>query len=177
MNADKNETKGASAGTATHISSQLADRLAAAITTLFGVGFIPRMPGTLGSLAALLLLLVPVAEAQRWMLLAAACVMSFGLGLLLIPRMESRFGSDAQCVVLDEALGMWLVLLAPVPHTLGWTLAGFVLFRAFDITKPFPANRFNARHGALWVLLDDVAAGGYAALVLWLAAWLIAQAP
>jgi phosphatidylglycerophosphatase A len=163
---------------APHLPHGFADRFAAAVTTLFGVGFIPKAPGTAGSAAALVLLLVPVfvpSLAQHMTaMLTVACVVCFGLGIWLVPLMESRFGDDAQCIVLDEAVGMWIVLLAPVPHTFGSVLAAFVLFRAFDILKPFPANLFNTRRGAVWVMLDDVVAGVYAALVLSVAAWLLA---
>jgi phosphatidylglycerophosphatase A len=140
-------------------------RLHIAIGTLFGVGFVPKMPGTAGSFAALLLLFVPVVSIVPVVL--AAVVVAFVVGLIIIPSLEARYGADPACVVLDEALGIWIVFATPiVPHTIGWIALGFVLFRVFDIWKPFPIRWLNAQRGSVFVLLDDVVAAVFASCIL-----------
>ena len=75
---------------------------------------------------------------------------------------------DPSRVVVDEMVGVWIpLLLAAYPlHRLWWALAALLLFRVFDIVKPFGIRRLDRRRGALWVMLDDVAAGLCSALVL-----------
>jgi phosphatidylglycerophosphatase A len=137
--------------------------LALAVSTVFGIGFAPVAPGTFGSAAGLL----------AWALLPAspAVQASVIVGLFLVGSWsggvaERHFGTtDPSAVVLDEVIGMLLTLfLAPV----GWTgaLAGFLLFRAMDIVKPFPANRAERLPGGLGVMADDAVAGIYANLAL-----------
>ena len=78
------------------------------------------------------------------------------------------WGDDPSRVVVDEMVGVWIpLLLAADPlHRLWWALAALLLFRVFDIVKPFGIRRLDRRRGALWVMLDDVAAGLCSALVL-----------
>ena len=81
---------------------------------------------------------------------------------------------DPQIVVIDEIAGL-LVAMAAVPLRPGYVVAGVVLFRLFDIMKPFPANRINDRMtGGAGIVLDDVVAGVYANLVLQAARLLLA---
>jgi len=136
------------------------------LATWFGAGFLPGMPGTWGSLAAL-----PFAFAIAWaggpaaLLLGAALV--FLTGLWAADRYMALAGvHDPGPVVVDEVVGQWLTLaLAPL-DPLAYAL-GFVLFRIFDVLKPWPAGWLDRRvGGALGVMVDDVAAAVYAALVL-----------
>jgi CDP-diacylglycerol--glycerol-3-phosphate 3-phosphatidyltransferase len=146
------------------------DRLALILASVFGVGFVPKAPGTAGSVAALVILLIPSPN-PLWLLLIAIVVGSI-IGLMTVPIVEARYGNDPSCVVIDEAVGMWLVLLSPwVPHTPLWVVAGFALFRLFDIWKPFPARWFNERSGSVAVMMDDVVAAAYAWIVLHAAWW------
>lgn len=141
-----------------------------AIASVLGVGFVPKAPGTVGSALALGLVWAVQRYGDVWLgslVLSGASVLGFVLGLLTIARVEMRYGNDAACVVLDEVVGMWLVFASPmVPRSAAWLVAGFVLFRVFDIWKPFPARWFNSRSGSLYVMMDDVVAAFYAALVL-----------
>ena len=74
---------------------------------------------------------------------------------------------DPGAIVVDEVAGMTLsVLVFPLPLSLSVLLAGFVLFRVFDVVKPFPANRAQALRGGVGVMVDDLIAGLYALLVL-----------
>jgi phosphatidylglycerophosphatase A len=140
---------------------------AALLATWFGVGLIPIAPGTWGSLAAL-----PFAWAIRSLWgatgLAIAIVIVFFAGwwaVAIVAKTSSV--KDPGAVVIDEVAGQWLVLLTAPSDPLAWVLA-FLLFRIFDIWKPWPvrwADRdITGGHG---VMLDDLLAAVYAALVLW----------
>lgn len=136
------------------------------IATWFGVGLIPVAPGTWGSLAAL-----PAAWAIRSSSgipgLAVAIAVVFILGCWAAGIVTKASGvSDPAAVVVDEVAGQWLVLLAAPFNPLAWTVA-FLLFRLFDIWKPWPV-RWADRHvkGGFGIMLDDIAAAGYALLVL-----------
>ncbi|TAE30128.1 MAG: phosphatidylglycerophosphatase A [Candidatus Kapaibacterium sp.] len=152
-------------------------RFKGVIATLGGIGFLPKMPGTFGSAAVALLVMLCVAETAwivRSVLFGIACV-AFLLGLWAVPALEKYWGNDPACVVLDEVVGMSLTLISPLlPFSFGWTVLGFILFRVFDITKPFPISRINARTGAFFVMFDDVIASLYALVVLH-GIWLISQ--
>ena len=134
-----------------------------AVATVFGVGYAPIAPGTFGSAAGLLLwwLLPASATAQ-----AAAIVVIFVAGSWGGNVAERHFGrTDPGQVVIDEVMGMLITLfLNPV----GWigALAGFLLFRVFDVIKPYPANRLERLHGGIGVMADDGMAAVYANLVL-----------
>lgn len=130
--------------------------------TWFGVGFLPVSPGTWGSLAAL-----PCAWAIRsvwgvaW--LAAAVAIVFAAGCWAAAKMETATASkDPHTVVIDEVAGQWLVLLAAPLDPASYSL-GFLLFRIFDIWKPWPARWAERRvAGGFGIMLDDLSAALYA---------------
>jgi len=141
------------------------------IATLFGVGKLLVVPGTLASLAAL-----PFAWAitSTWGTtgLAAATMVASGIGWWSVHIYTSETGdADPSEVVVDELVGQWIALLS-VPQELALYAVAFVLFRLFDIWKPWPI-RWADRSvpGGLGVMLDDVLAGGLAAAVLTLGLW------
>lgn len=142
------------------------------LATWFAVGRLPWAPGTWGSLAALPLAWGIVATLGR-PALAAAAVIVFLLGVWAAGVYERRSGAaDPAAVVIDEVAGQWLVLLA-VPAEALWYALGFALFRLFDILKPWPVSLAERRfRGGFGVMIDDVVAAGYAALVLWCVRWL-----
>jgi phosphatidylglycerophosphatase A len=93
------------------------------------------------------------------------------IGILVSTRAERAYGHDAKAIVIDEVAGMAVTfLLIPPPDGAAarWVVlaAGFLLFRVFDVVKPFPAGRAQDLPGGTGVVLDDVAAGVYANLVL-----------
>jgi phosphatidylglycerophosphatase A len=138
-------------------------RIGLAVATVFGVGYAPVAPGTFGSAAGLLLWwLLPSSTAVQ----AAAIVAIFAIGSWGGNVAERHFGrTDPGQVVVDEVMGMLITLfLNPV----GWmgAVAGFLLFRVFDVIKPYPANRFERLHGGIGVMADDAMAAVYANLVL-----------
>jgi phosphatidylglycerophosphatase A len=91
----------------------------------------------------------------------------FGLGWLASAAYVARSGrDDPQEVVIDEVAGQWLALAAAPPSLAGYAI-GFMLFRAFDILKPFPASWCERRlGGGLGVMADDMVAGGYSILII-----------
>ena len=136
------------------------------IATWFGVGLSPIAPGTCASLVAL-----PIAWAIRAMSgdpgLAVALMLVFAVGCWAAGAVAAASGvQDPAAIVVDEIAGQWLVLLATPLEPIAWLLA-FVLFRLFDIWKPWPVN-WADRHvkGGFGIMLDDVLAAGYALIVL-----------
>lgn len=131
----------------------------------FGAGLAPKAPGTAGSLVALpLYLLLAPLPAPAYLLLMAVL---FLLGVWVTGRCERELGRhDHPGIVWDEIVGQLVTLfLAPVSGL--WLLAGFGLFRLFDIWKPWPIRWLNARVSGGWgIMLDDLAAGIAAAACL-----------
>jgi phosphatidylglycerophosphatase A len=148
-------------------------RLAVFIATVGYCGYFPIAPGTVGSAAGLLFYALvwwtgsPVVEIGLILGLFAA-------GVWAGTTAERYFGGvDPGPIVMDEVVGM-LITLAFIPN-LGWSgvLAGFILFRIFDVIKPYPAGRFEELHGGLGVMADDAMAAIYANLSLRGLMWLI----
>jgi phosphatidylglycerophosphatase A len=142
------------------------------IATVGGLGYAPVAPGTVASLpfAAVVWIFAPPTLG----LIAAALGVTV-VGIWAAGREEAHLGQhDPSCLVVDEAAGM-LVTLVAVPPALGWALAGFVLFRVMDVWKPFPIDRLQRLPGGYGVVADDVLAGVYANVLLQLfgrlAAW------
>jgi phosphatidylglycerophosphatase A len=143
------------------------DAPAFAVATGLGSGYSPFAPGTAGSLVGLALFWPMRGWSFAWQ--AAACVALLALGTLAAGLVARRIGeADPGIVVVDEVLGMWITLsLVPVS---AWTAAaGFLLFRALDVIKPYPARELEALHGGLGIMADDVAAGLYANVLLQIA--------
>jgi phosphatidylglycerophosphatase A len=136
-----------------------ADRVALAIATGFGVGYAPLAPGTVASaLTALILWAVPWSRAG-WTLVFLAVTLG---GVWAAHRAERLLGAkDPGVIVVDEVAGMTLAVL-PFPPTAAVLAVGFVLFRIFDIAKPFPARGSQRVRGGLGVVVDDLIAGLYA---------------
>ena len=142
------------------------------IATAGGVGYFPVAPGTAGSLVGvgivLALGLLPVTFRWRSAAVAVVAVILMILGAAAASKAETFFGRvDPSQVVIDEVVGQMIALVAwPVA---GWKtyVAGFILFRFFDIVKPFPAGRCERIAGGWGIMLDDVVAGAYSLLLLW----------
>lgn len=140
-------------------------RLAVFIATVGYCGYFPIAPGTVGSAAGLVFYLL-VWWAQSPLFEAALIVLLFAVGVWAGTTSERYFGGiDPGPIVLDEVVGM-LITLAFIPVGIAGALIGFVLFRLFDVLKPFPAGRFEKLHGGLGVMADDAMAAIYANLVL-----------
>jgi phosphatidylglycerophosphatase A len=182
--------------------------MALAIATALGLGYLPKAPGTFGSLAGVLLAWIllklwphtsflwetpPSAAGLPIPFIAPALVATVSialLGLWAADRASDYLGvKDPQIVVVDEVSGQMLALLFTFGSTERYVdgmsnfhygfwwhgdpnwkylVAGFILFRVFDIWKPFPARRAEFLPGGLGIMADDWVAGAYAALGLWL---------
>jgi phosphatidylglycerophosphatase A len=141
------------------------------ISTWFGCGRSPVAPGTVGSAAAILIA-IPLhryAGLTGWPFLVMAAVLF--LPAVWAAGVSARAANieDPGFVVVDEVIGQWIALAGA--RTLRWEtyLAAFLLFRLFDIWKPLPARQLEALPGGWGINADDVMAGIYAALVLFLA--------
>ncbi len=139
---------------------------AALLATWFGSGLLPWAPGTWGSLVALPFAWVIASYTGASGLLIAALVV-FAVGCWAAGRVEQASGvKDPGFAVIDEVAGQWLTLVVAPLDPLFY-LAGFLLFRLFDIWKPFPIRHIERNvPGGLGIMADDVAAALYAALVL-----------
>ncbi|HET7100692.1 MAG TPA: phosphatidylglycerophosphatase A [Terriglobia bacterium] len=137
------------------------------VATVAGAGYFPVAPGTVGSAVAVVLVAaldaIPLTYAGHVALLALLVALIFFPGVWAAGQSEKFFGrTDPGHVVIDEVAGQMVAFLL-VPHA-SWKLllAGFVLFRLFDVTKPFPAGRAERLPGGWGIMLDDVVAGVYA---------------
>jgi phosphatidylglycerophosphatase A len=139
-------------------------RLAYVVATAFGAGYSPVAPGTAGSLVGLLLFW-PLSRLSPW-LAAAVTVVVLVAGMLAAQRVAAASGvADPGLVVVDEVVGQWVSLLF-LPFSWTTAVAGFLLFRALDIVKPWPARDLERLHGGGGIMADDVMAGIYANLLL-----------
>lgn len=140
------------------------------VATWFGIGLLPKAPGTWGSLAA-----VPFAYGIQHLAgaigLAAASMALFALGIWAAEEFRRRSGhEDPQAIVVDEVAGQWLALV-PAGDDILLYAAGFALFRLFDIWKPWPVSWADRDvGGGLGIMLDDMIAGLFAGGLVWAAA-------
>ncbi len=147
------------------------DRIYMAIATGGGSGYLPKAPGTWGSLVGVLL----------WFFLHGLSPAHYGLlvvGLFILGAIAAGAAekivdhADPGLVVIDEIVGQMIALAASPINPLTIIL-GFVFFRFFDILKPFPVGWLDSHiHGGLGIMLDDVAAGLYGLLLLQTGLWL-----
>lgn len=131
----------------------------------FGAGLAPFAPGTFGSLVGLAFALVLAPLGLAWNLLAV--VIATGAGIWICGESARRLGvHDHPAIVWDEVAGMMLAMLA-APDAWWGAPAAFVLFRIFDIAKPWPIREIDhGMGGGAGIMLDDVLAGLFAALGL-----------
>jgi phosphatidylglycerophosphatase A len=133
------------------------------VATGFFTGYIPGAPATAGSaLAAALYWWVfprhPVA-------FAGITVVVFFIGVVLSYRLERVWGTDPRQIVIDEFVGLWIALFL-MPKSVAVLGGGFLLFRIFDVAKPFPIHRSQKLPGGWGIMIDDVLAGIYTHLAL-----------
>jgi phosphatidylglycerophosphatase A len=131
----------------------------------FGSGLAPKAPGTFGTLLAVLLYL-PLSVLPLWAYAAVVIVASIA-GVWLCDRTAKDLGvHDHPGIVWDEFTGFWLTMFA-VPASWEWILAGFILFRIFDIWKPWPISWCDKQvEGGLGIMVDDLLAGLFSWLIL-----------
>lgn len=148
------------------------------LATVGPAGYSPIAPGTVGSLVGVALVeIIRHLVAGRGAfdgVVAALAVIIYACGVWAAGRAEAFYGvTDPGAVVIDEVAGQMVVFLAlPAP---GWIalLAGFVLFRIFDVVKPFPARRAEHLSGGWGIMTDDIVAGVYGAAALFLLGFVV----
>ena len=139
------------------------DRIYKMIASIFYVGYLPVAPGTLGSLAAIILYYFICKNA---VIMAAVILIIIALGFITAGRVEKIFREkDPSEIVIDEFAGM-LISLYRLPPTMGYVVTGFLLFRFFDIVKPKPISNLEKLKGSLGIMSDDIVAGVYANMIL-----------
>ena len=141
------------------------DRLFMAIATGLGLGKMPFAPGTWGTLLAFPIhyLISSLSPTGYWLSLGIIILVAIFTAGSAEKIMDKP---DPGAVVIDEVAGMLIALIYAPAGIIPWVIA-FVLFRFFDIVKPFPVNFFDQRfHGGLGIVLDDLMAGIYALICM-----------
>lgn len=142
---------------------------ATVVATFFGIGRLHPGPGTWASAATVVLWwILSKGIPEAWQSVAAAllALLVIGVGIPAATRVARAAGSkDPQFVVIDEVAGQLIALIA-APITWKCLLAGFILFRGFDIVKPPPVRTLERLPEGLGIVLDDVGAGLYALAVM-----------
>lgn len=139
------------------------------IGTGFGSGFSPFAPGTAGAAVALLIWIVLGSFLSFGMLLLATAMLVavfMLLGIWAGNVLERYWGEDPSKVVVDEMVGVWISLLAVPSGGYMYPLLAFALFRLFDIFKPLGIRKMERFGGGLGIMMDDVLAGFYGAVVI-----------
>ncbi|MCE5210497.1 MAG: phosphatidylglycerophosphatase A [Deltaproteobacteria bacterium] len=142
------------------------EKLIAFLATGFGSGLAPFAPGTAGTLIGVLICLIfmPFPWIARFLVVLALLAFSF----YVADQAEKIYKrKDDQRIVIDEIIGFQITMI-PVAINVLNLCAGFILFRIFDIVKPFPIKNLQRLPGGWGIVADDVVAGIYAAIVLWL---------
>jgi len=141
------------------------------IATFLGAGYSPKLPGTVGTAAAIPLFLLIRGLSLLWYL-AVVCAISLA-GVYTSSEMEKEWGKDPSRVVIDEVAGFLLALVSR-PRKWQIILYAFVIFRALDILKPPPVGTIDKKvEGGLGIMGDDLVAGGITALILGVVKFLV----
>lgn len=151
------------------------------LATGFGSGLSPIVPGTMGTLAAIPLYLLLAQLPLTWYVIVL--IVTFAIGVKICQITSDDMGvHDHGSIVWDEFVGLWLTMLVVPLFNLSvtdwkWLITGFILFRFFDMVKPWPIGWLDKRiHGGLGIMIDDVVAGAMAGVALYLigryAGWL-----
>ncbi len=140
--------------------------------TAFYAGYSPVAPGTAGTLVAMAIYVAEniifsgVSQGTLNIINFAIVVAAIYPSIKITDDAEKFFNSkDPQSVVLDEVIGYWISILF-LPFSFTYALLAFILFRIFDIVKPFPARGLQSLNGGLGIMIDDIIAGIYALIVM-----------
>jgi phosphatidylglycerophosphatase A len=154
------------------LGTSLSSRIATVIASYFYVGFIPVIPGTFGSLAAFSLYFA-LHSLNQWRLYVLGVTLISIIGVWAANKVEKDSKIvDPSFVVIDEVAGQ-LITFFLIPLSWVYLPIGFLLFRAFDILKPFPARRAEELPGGWGIMVDDIIAGIYANLFLQLTVFVV----
>jgi phosphatidylglycerophosphatase A len=140
------------------------DRLKLFFASGFLTGYFPIASGTVGSFLAILIYLFIPGFSEPYILVIFILIFLI-IGIYTSDFAEKVYGFDPPEVVIDEIVGMWITMLF-VPKTFVLSAIGFLLFRVFDIIKPFPAKQSQQIKGGLGIMIDDLIAGFYSLIIL-----------
>ena len=135
----------------------------------FYSGYSPYISGTVGSLAALIIYLIPGFE--QLLVIIPAIIIFMVYGIYLGNKFEVEYGKDPSQCTVDEVVGMWISLVA-LPKTFGIVAIAFILWRLLDIIKPPPARNLERLKGGLGIMIDDVISGIYTLIIMHLVVYL-----
>ena len=144
------------------------------VATFLGIGYSPVAPGTMGALALVVLYWFVPPMTTFYLIVVTVAVTLLGVYCSTITEkdMQKKLGKekghDPGIIVIDEVAGMLIALIA-VPKTMPFVVAAFILFRIFDIAKPFPVKQFEKLPFGWGIMFDDVMAGVYANFILQMA--------
>lgn len=138
----------------------------------FYTGYFPVASGTVGSIAAIIIYLIPGFE--ELIIIIPATISFMIYGIYLGTKFEAEYGKDpAQCTI-DEVVGTWISLIA-LPKTIWIITAAFFLWRILDIVKPPPARNLEKLKGGLGIMIDDVVSGIYTLIIMHLVVYLFGK--
>ena len=149
-------------------------RIAVLVATCVFIGYIPFAPGTFGSIPGLALGAVLQRSAPEWVFWASVVALTL-IGVWAATAAESHFGhKDPGPVVIDEVVGM-MVTMGTLPLGPIGLIVAFVVFRACDVVKPFPARQMEALPKGVGVMMDDVLAGVWGHVIMRVLVWAVPQ--
>jgi len=143
----------------------LNEKMVTFLATGFGAGLLPFAPGTAGTLVGVLICLIFLPF--PWIVRFSAVIALLAFSVYVSQLAENIYHKkDDQRIVIDEIIGFQITMLPVEINTLN-ICAGFILFRIFDILKPFPVRNLQRLPGGWGIVADDAAAGIYAGLIMW----------
>lgn len=138
----------------------------------FYTGYFPIASGTVGSLAAILIYLVPGFE--KLYIIIPATIILIVYGIYLGTKFETQYGKDPSECTVDEFVGTWISLIA-LPKILWIIVVAFFVWRILDIVKPPPARNLEKLNGGLGIMIDDVISGLYTLIIMHLVVYLLGK--
>ena len=129
----------------------------------FYTGYIPVASGTFGSLVAIVIYLIPGFEQLQ--IILPSIVILFVYGVFVSSKFEKLYGKDPSQCTVDEVVGTWIALIA-LPKTVYIISTSFLIWRALDIIKPFPARSSEKLPGGWGIMIDDVISGFYSLIIV-----------
>ena len=129
----------------------------------FYTGYIPVASGTFGSLVAIVIYLIPGFEQLQ--IILPSIVILFVYGVFVSSKFEKLYGKDPSQCTVDEVVGTWIALIA-LPKTAYIISTSFLVWRALDIIKPFPARSSEKLPGGWGIMIDDVISGFYSLIIV-----------
>ena len=138
----------------------------------FYTGYFPIASGTVGSIAAIMIYLIPGFE-QLFILIPSILIFAF-YGIYIGTKFEVQYGKDPKECTVDEVVGTWISLIA-LPKTFLIILTTFLVWRILDIIKPPPARNLERLNGGYGIMIDDVISGFYTLIIMHLVVYLFGK--